>query len=68
MAMNYMERIMTAWANGVIPKGSLVMPQIQHQKKCRWEKGRCNCIPDISIETEDGYIELDEEGKLKKKI
>lgn len=65
--MNYMERITKALADGVI-KGGLVMPSIQHQKGCKWEKGRCTCIPDISIETEDGYIELDNNGNVKKKI
>jgi len=66
--MDYMARIMKAISDGVIPKGGVLMPQIKHQRKCKWEKGRCTCIPDISIETEDGYIELDKNGNVQKKI
>lgn len=65
--MNYMERIMKAMDDGAIKKGSLVMPNIQHQKGCKWQKGLCTCLPDITIKVDGKFIEIDKDGNVKKK-
>jgi hypothetical protein len=45
------------------------MPQIAHDNWCKIYKGKpCNCNPDISVETDDGLIFLNEDGSIKKKI
>lgn len=67
--MDYMQRILKAMNDGHIT-GSMVMPNVQHYDGCGMVKNDliCTCVPDISIETEDGYIEIDEHGNIKKKI
>lgn len=66
--MDYMQRILKAMSNGHIT-GGVVMPNVQHDAGCGALKGNpCTCVPDISVETENGYIEIDEHGNIKKKI
>lgn len=66
--MDYMERIIKALSDGHI-KGGVVIPQVKHDDGCGALKGEpCTCVPDISAETEDGYIEIDEHGNVSKKI
>ena len=66
--MDYMQRIMKALSDGHIT-GGVVMPNVQHDDDCGALKGEpCTCVPDISVETEDGYIEIDVDGSIKKKI
>jgi hypothetical protein len=66
--MDYMQRILKALSDGHIT-GGMVMPNVQHDDGCGMLKSDlCTCVPDISVETEDGYIEIDEHGNIKKKI
>jgi hypothetical protein len=67
---NYMGIILKAIEKGSIPMGSFLMPIIAHDDWCNSYKeyGSCNCNPDISVETEDGLIFLNEDGSVKEKI
>ena len=66
--MDYMARLMKALTDGNIT-GAVVMPNIKHDDWCGALKGEpCTCVPDITVETEDGYIEIDENGNIKKRI
>jgi len=66
--MDYMQRILKALNDGHIT-GGVVMPNVQHDDGCGALKGDpCTCVPNISVETADGYIEIDEHGNVKKKI
>lgn len=65
---NYMETIMLALEKGTI-KGGLLMPQVAHDSWCKINKGKeCNCHPEISVETDDGLIFLNDNGSIKNKI
>jgi len=67
--MSYMETIFKAIEKGSIPSVGVLMPQIAHDNWCKIYKGKpCNCNPDISVETDDGLIFLNEDGSIKKKI
>jgi hypothetical protein len=68
--MNYMETILKAVYKGNLKAvDGVLMPQIAHDKWCKIYKSKpCNCNPDISVETDDGLIFLNEDGSIKKKI
>ena len=66
--MDYMARLMKALTDGHIT-GGVVMPNVKHDDWCGALKNKpCNCVPDITVETEDCYIEIDENGNIKKRI
>jgi hypothetical protein len=65
---DYMATIMMALEKGNL-KGGLLMPKIAHDDWCELDKTqKCNCNPEISVETEDGLIYLNEDGSIKKQI
>jgi len=65
---NYMATIMLALEKGNL-QGGLLMPQVAHDRWCNFNKGEeCNCHPEISVETDDGLIFLNDDGSIKKKL
>jgi len=68
--MYYMERLMKALSDGHIT-GGVVMPNVKHDDWCGALKKNpepCTCVPEITVETEGGYIEIDENGNVSKRI
>ena len=66
---NYMEVIFRAIEMGSIQGGGLMFPEVAHDSFCAMHKDEpCNCIPEISVETEEGLIILNNDGSIKTKI
>ena len=66
---NYMEIIIKAIEKGSIQTGGLLFPEVAHDSWCAMHNEEpCNCNPEISVETEEGFIILNKDGSIKTKI
>jgi hypothetical protein len=66
---NYMDTILKAINMGSIKTGSLLFPEVAHDSWCAMHNDQdCNCNPEISVETEEGFIILNKDGSIKTKI
>lgn len=65
--MNYMERLIKAFSNW--KEAGLCEPHIKHDDWCELLKGNgseCTCVPEITFETENGIVEIDIDGNMKR--
>jgi hypothetical protein len=53
-APNYVETILRLWHSGMIPRGSVVHVEIEHDADCRMMTGAgiCDCAPFVSVRRE----------------
>ena len=53
----YMDRLLRAFKDGIIDKGSVGLADIYHDQWCGHNKGRdCDCDPEIVWRTADGGV------------
>jgi hypothetical protein len=59
----YQHRLFSAYANGLLKRGGLSQAVIEHDPWCTIYKGAgCNCVPHISVCSDDGVTIVDTEG------
>lgn len=64
--MGYQERIGKAVVSRpeLFPAGDVTEPVVKHKDSCSYERGACNCEPEIEFETKGRKYFVDEAGAV----